>query len=169
MWFLIITTICSSYQISLIPESGPPPSPRMRVASVYDPSENRIIFFGGEGIEGSNDLSSTLYEFSLSTLIWGKIPSKMGLVPPGLYDVFMYLRNSDRKILVFGGISVKGENNAIYSFDLVQELWDIEKTQGDKMAPTIRPSMVQFIHNEVNYIAVYGGSTRKAQTDLFYL
>lgn len=169
MWLLIFPVLCISYEISIIPQSGPPPSPRLQVASVYDPFENRLIFFGGEGLEGSNDLSSTLFTFSLSSFTWNKLPSKMGIVPPGLKDVYMYFRESDRKVFVFGGISLKGESGVFYSYDSIKEFWNIEITKGYPLVYILRPTTAHFTYNEVSYIMIYGGSTRKGQVDDFYL
>lgn len=87
MWVIFFPLISYGYTISQIPESGPAPSPRVLSSSVYDPARNRIIFLGGEGLEGSYDLSSTLYEFNLNSFKWKKIASKLGNVPPGLKDI----------------------------------------------------------------------------------
>ena len=169
MWFLFLPLLCTSYEISTLPRSGPPPSPRMAVASVHDPFENRLLFFSGEGLEGSNDLSSTLFCFSLSTFTWSILPSKMGIAPPGLKDVYMYFRESDRKVFVFGGISLKGQNSVVYSYDLVKEFWNIEITNGHPLSPILRPSIAHITYNEKSHIMLYGGIIRKGETDDFYL
>ena len=165
----MISVLCSSYIISQIPESGPPPDPRVLVASAYDSNSNRIIYLGGEGLKGGYDLSSTLYGYNLNTFTWAKIPSKMGIVPPGLKDTNIYFRKSDNKIFVFGGLTTKGANTVVYSFDLKRFFWNVEIMSGDVMDSTTRSSLSFFNYNETEYIALYGGYSERGLIDDFYL
>lgn len=169
MWILLIPVFCASLEISQIPESGSPPAPRLLVASVFDATNNRLIFLGGEGSEGSNDLSSTLSAFNLNTFTWNIIPSKMGIVPPGLKDTNIYFRESDNKLFVFGGLTSKGVNTVVYSFNLKRLYWNIEIMDGVDMVPTIKSSFSFFSYKDTEYIAFYGGNSDQGLIDHFYL
>lgn len=169
MWTLLFPVICATYTITQFPESGPPPDPRILITSAFDSNANQIIFLGGEGLKGPDDLSSTLYAFNLNTLTWIAIPSKMGFVPQGLKDAKLYFRKLDNKVFVFGGQTNKGLNTVVYSFDLKRFFWNIEIMNGDVMASTIRAAFTQFSFNGTEYIAVQGGYSGGGLIDEFYL
>lgn len=169
MRVILISIICGSFIISQIPESGPPPDPRVLVTSAYDSNSNQLVFLGGEGLKGSYDLSSTLYAYNLDKFTWSTIPSKMGIVPPGLKDTKMYFRKSDNKLFVFGGLTSKGANTVVYSFDLERFFWNVEIMSGDVMVSTTRSSFSFFTYRDIEYIAIYGGYSGKGLIDEFYL
>ena len=83
--------------------------------------------------------------------------------------ILEYLRESDGKLFVFGGMTTKGLNTVLYSFDLRMNFWDNEIMTGDVMSFTKKFSYAHFTYKNFSYIAIYGGYSDEGPIDDFYL
>lgn len=150
-----------------IPESGNPPSRLVGSAAVYDPILNQILTFGG--LEYRNSiLINSLISFSLNSLAWSEIKPQSSFIPEGREICYMSLR-SDRKLLIFFGLTASGVSSDVYSFSLETGIWKIEELVGDAVSGRDNPGFTFFVHSGIEYVSFYGGFTLDGLDDNLYM
>ncbi|MGH7731460.1 MAG: Kelch repeat-containing protein, partial [Candidatus Eiseniibacteriota bacterium] len=104
---------------SLLPVSGPPPSPRRDHSAVYDPVRDRMLVFGGMGGSGgSSELNDCwALELGSSTPTW--LPLAPAGAPPGTRAAHVALFDPLRdRMLIFGGADRDSVRGDLWSLDL---------------------------------------------------
>lgn len=167
MFLLLLIQVVESLDVESIPPTGSPPSETSAAAAVYDSENKLIITFGGFDYQ-LNQYSSALKIFNLELKEWDEIQPQSQFRPHGLENAKMLLRN-DRKLIVFFGTSSSGISCGIYSFDLIKHEWNLEKLTGDIILGREYFSFTTFVHENINYAAVYGGLTNGDFDNNLYL
>ena len=143
-----------------IPFCGTPPRSKLFSSSIYDPILNRIITIGGTDVI-SNEQKPFIHAFSLDTFEFEKIYKLSDYEPQAYTGHSMFLRD-DRKILVFGYTS------GITSFNLINNAWKEEDMSGDYLSNLSGFAFSSFIFNNIQFVAIFGGSTETGlNTDLY--
>ncbi|OMJ82363.1 hypothetical protein SteCoe_16964 [Stentor coeruleus] len=162
-WLKIVFAL----DIAKLPSTGSPPNRLTGATAVHDDIENRIITFGGFDYQ-LNQYTSELKTFSLKSLEWGILTAHSNIIPPGLDFAQMYLRE-DRRLFVFFGASGSGNNNEVYSYDLLKYTWKIEELTGYRMLGRFRFAFTSFTYNNITYVGIFGGLTVDEMDHNLYL
>lgn len=122
-----------------------------QTGGAYDPVNQRIIFFGGDG----GPQATSEYNPATNTLV-ANITTTGASPPPGLSEPSMAFNSRDGKVYVFGGRSGATYQNAIYRYNQPTSTWET-------LAPTGTPPLgrykVGFVYvSSLNVFVVYGGT-----------
>lgn len=104
---------------SLTP-TGTPPAPRFNHAVVYDGAGQRLVTFGGMGINRLNDT----WALEQSTPLWREITPTTS--PSARFDHAAAYDPVRRRMIVFGGWDHDfPNNNEVWALDLANESWSM--------------------------------------------
>ena len=167
--FLILINITCLYAIQYaeLPSSGVCPSRMTRSSSVFLPKTNQILTFGGR-IAQSGEFSSSLYTFSLDSNKWNEIAPKSEIRPPKMYNSKLFIHSSRFLILLFG-CSKTFISSTIYKFDLDSHIWSTTLLSGDTLPALEDSSSCLFVHNQIEYFAIFGGLSLEGVQNSLYL
>ena len=166
---MIIITLfitCYSIKINELTTSSSSPPQLIYTSSVFIPSKNRIVVFGGEKSSGS--FSSSLYYFDLSTSTWGEYDCSSLDPPPGLSQSHLFLTPDSKLLLLFGKTS-KGLSSSIFSFDFNSKSWSRANLTGDSIQASVGSSSCSYNFNGNKFFAIFGGITSNGLTDELYM
>ena len=158
---LSLLLLTQSIKTSRIPSTGTPPESCTGSAAVYDEKTNTIITIGGERISDTTILSD-VYFFNLTSNTWSSPRIISDYEPKGMRRHRAYMRK-DRKIIIIGAFK------EIILFDIDDFSWSYEELKGDNLFGIYSFGMAGFTENEVEYIAIFGGSTLYSYSNNLYL
>jgi hypothetical protein len=157
---LLLFTV-ESLQISTIPSTGSPPEKSAGSSAAYDIETNTIITIGGERMSDSRS-TSDVNMFNLTTRKWYSPKIISNFIPGGLRRHRIYLRK-DRKIIVFGLFK------ELLIFDLEDFSWSTQILSGDQIGAISSFAISSFILDHIEYVAIFGGSTKYSYSNSLFL
>jgi hypothetical protein len=125
IWVLDLTP-GAEYWTQMTP-SGTPPCPRTEITGIYDPVNNRLIFFGGD-INYSIRVNET-WELDLSTMTWTQLtPSgPLPLARSAYAAVYDHLQH---RMIVFSGAASP----------IMPDVWSLDLTYGNETWQQLFPT-----------------------------
>ena len=133
--------------------TGIAPSPRMYLASAYDPVGQRLIVFGGQDSTGAR--LGDLWQLDLSGLSGGAWTQlSVGGGPTPRIMPTMVLDTVAQRLVLFGGLSTAAQNDTW--------VWDLALTGWSALAPTgtlppVRYGAGGMFDASLNRMVVFGG------------
>jgi hypothetical protein len=101
----------------LNPETGTPPSSRFLSSLTLNSMENKLYLFSGYDISYRDDF----WEFDLKTQKWREIYPTSSVKPLPRKGSTIISLESERKILLYGGVTKYGPVSDLWLFDIEQE------------------------------------------------
>ncbi|MBI3005499.1 MAG: T9SS type A sorting domain-containing protein [Ignavibacteriales bacterium] len=95
------------------------PSPRRNASAVHDPSQNRMIVFGGVDATGNKN---DVWSLNLSTLAWTTITPSTGNVPAPRFSHNAMIDSSSNRMLIWSGQG-SALYNDVWSFNFADSSW----------------------------------------------
>jgi len=147
-----------------IATGGTPPEPRSEHSTIYDPTRDRMIVFGG--FSTSSQYLNDTWMLDLKTLIWSPLVTAGPLPPVRAGHATIYDPVRDRMI-VFGG---KGATD-------LQDLWELSLSGTPTWSalaatgapPTARSSHSMIYDPTADRLLIFGGLTGSSMIDLWEL
>lgn len=133
-----------------------PPARKRHTATAINDS---IWIFGGRA---RNHVLSDLYTLHVPTLSWQK-PQTWGTRPLPRYGHTATYVPKLNCIVVIGGFTVAGMRADVYSLDIETLRWTPQRSNArrqDEPAPRLCHSALLITHENVDYIAVFGGNSQ---------
>lgn len=155
------------FQLSRLPSYGTPPKPMTNVAAAYNNETNEIFVFGGQNLE-TEQYSSTIFKFSLDTLVWDEVYCGSDLKPPGLMSAIVLMQSSTKLLVLFGN-TFNEISSECYSFDFNILTWEIVKLKGDQIIGRVKSAYHEFEYNSTRHLALYGGTTFTGESSEIFL
>ena len=159
VYLFVIIQFCISFNLDFIPKTKSPPCPRLSAFMCYLKPRNSVILFGGWNMITIFD---DLWEFSLDSLTWQKVIYSAnyyaGISHPGARRYLSgYSSLSEPKFYIFGGITLMGPENDLWSFDFESLRWEKQTTYH---APSARsyPGYTSYEEDGKQYLILQGGS-----------
>lgn len=152
--------------------AGLPPPPRYRHTAIYDSRRDRILVFGGYGIEaGTLQVFSDCWELALSeTARWSRIDPS-GPAPPARYDHAAVLDSENDRMLIVAGASDSTEfvpRNDVWALDLRDPpVW--RQLQPDGASPSPRMGHAAAYDRAGKRLLLFGGFDGVFRNDLWAL
>ncbi len=125
IWVLDLTP-GSEYWTQLTP-SGTPPCPRTEITGIYDPINNRLIFFGGD-IDNSIRVNET-WELDLNTMAWTQL-NPSGTLPLARSAYAAVYDHAQHRIIVFSGCASP----------IMSDVWTLDLTLGSETWQQLYPT-----------------------------
>jgi len=127
------------------------PLARYASRSVYVPSSNSMLIFGGQG---SSAFLNDLWSYSISSNSWTQLNSSTSpSVRAGHTAIYLSSSNS---MLVFGGYTGGGWLNELWSYNISSNSW----TQlNSSTSPSVRSENTAIYLSSSNSMLVFGGYT----------
>ena len=94
------------------------PSNRTSPGMVYDPTKERVLFFGGLS---HNEYFNDTWELDLDTYEWNKIETEIS--PPILAEAEMVFDDFNQEIILFGGHVPTGYFDETWIFNITDDTW----------------------------------------------
>ncbi|MBX3475411.1 MAG: choice-of-anchor D domain-containing protein [Planctomycetes bacterium] len=145
--------------------TGIAPSPRMYLASAYDPVGQRLIVFGGQDSTGAR--LGDLWQLDLSGLSGGAWTQlSVGGGPTPRIMPTMVLDTVAQRLVLFGGLSTAAQNDTW--------VWDLALTGWSALAPTgtlppVRYGAGGMFDASLNRMVVFGGQGAFFYNSVFVL
>jgi len=130
--------------------SGTPPSPRYRHTAIYDATHDRMIVFGGQGLNAPNNEVWSL-ELSASPT-WVQL-NPSGTAPSARSGSLSVYDAETDAMLVFGGT---GPGNDVWALSLAEPAWTSVAPTGTP--PSTRPGTTLMLDSARHKLILYGGS-----------
>ncbi|CAG9314812.1 unnamed protein product [Blepharisma stoltei] len=157
--FLYILSCSQTYSISFtrIPAMDSPPSKREYALLAYNNETDNLIVFGG-----NLDVSivyNDVWSFSLETKTWSNLVplSQISPIPRIFFGGFV--DSVKNKLYIFGGLTLNGPLNDMWSYDLKSLQWNSIKQKGDIPSSRYRfgyTSYYDTVDRKLKF-ALYGG------------
>jgi hypothetical protein len=137
---------------------GSPP-PRLGHVMVYDPVQDRVVLFGGEGELG--EILNDMWAYDVLSKTWSLL-QPVGVVPSARQEAAVAYDPDNQQMILFGGKTDAGLDDETWAFDLVTNLWE-------KKAPPASPSARSghtLAYDSFNHQAIlFGGDTSAGRSD----
>lgn len=156
-----------SMKSQMIPSSGSPPNALLYSSAVYDEHTTSIVIIGGYSVIEEKETNS-IYSFNIFTKKWAKILPESDFLPGTMQSHYSYLTKS-RVLLNFFGISSNTVLSDVRAFDLNNSKWSVKGLSGDIINGRRFAIYTSFTHNDIEYIAVYGGFCEDRYDSSLYL
>jgi N-acetylneuraminic acid mutarotase len=118
---------------------GSIPLPRDGHWMAEDSTDEKVILFGGKG-NGSHYLNDT-WAYTPAANAWDQL-KPTGILPPGRFGHVMVYDPADRKIILFGGVTVTQLANDLWAYSYQANTWTRLAPAGPQPPPRTYPSMV---------------------------
>lgn len=162
MIFLVaVLSLSLSIVVEKIPKHNTPPTSTYYSSSVYDDLNHQIISIGGVD-SYTNTQSPNIWAYSLEFNEFSRIEKLSDYEPTEYAYHASYLR-SDRKIIMLG------YKSGITSFNLANRAWSHEVTIGDQIPDLELFAYTSFKFNDIDFLAIFGGSSELGLQDTLYL
>lgn len=146
----------------LTPSEGSMPSGRRTPGSIYDPVENRMITWAGQG---GGTFFNDVWEFDLDTNTWTQFTPTGG--PPNIrYGIAVTRDPLTGDLVTFAGFTNMGRFDDVWRFDPVGDTWtDVSPVSGP-----IERCLHSASYDAVGHrMIMYGGQNAGALGDLWAL
>ena len=159
--------LVESIHIETVPSQGSPPDYILLSSSIYDNYTSSIFIIGGKNSVTYKE-TSEIYTYNLSSNKWGTVVPESNYIPSGLQYHYLFL-NSNRVILSFFGIENGRYLSEVPTFDLTTLTWNKAQLTGDHITGRAFYGACNFIYNNTEYVAIYGGWDRDGFQGSLYL
>lgn len=165
---LLIATQAASVSVSMIPNTGTPPSVREIPGFALEKGSNKLYVYGGRYESPLDDM----WEFDLSTETWREIHSTSSINPGARSDPYLFTKEPG-KLLLYGGNSKSGPVSDLWEFDIanlyvIYMQWKLVNTIGNPPRSAYR-SATYYEQDDKSYLAVYGGFGEKESITNLYM
>lgn len=157
--FLLCFLTQADLNVTKVPRTGFPPSPRTQQAAVYSEYLNSLIIFGGkDGLDLFNDI----WTYNFTTSLWTCMENLIETFPGKCYiekrrSAAIFLSASlDFVVYIYGGVGINGPLNDLWSFNLASSTWNLEKIYSD-FFPLVSFAYDAFTRNNLDYLCIFGG------------
>jgi hypothetical protein len=128
------------------------PSPRGGAAAAFDPTEGRVILFGGESAPPSSAAARLLGDtWAWTGDSWQRLPSRSG--PPGRADAVMVGDDLAQGLVLFSGVGSRGQMNDTWLWD--GRTWSLAQGGGSRPGP--RAGAAGAFNTVSHRLVVFGG------------
>lgn len=169
--FIISLSIyIEAISVKLVPETGTPPSSRELPGFTIDPDHQKLYVYGGITRSRFGDM----WEFDLLEKRWDEIHPVSVLKPGSRSNPFLVKIRNQRKLVLFGGDTSYGPVSDLWLYDIDQQSvifiqWKIIDENGTPPPRAFYRAVCGLIHEDKQYIAVYGGEDKDQFNSRLYL
>jgi hypothetical protein len=170
----LISRLSYGISVSMIPNTGTPPSYRELPGFTHDPDHDKLYVYGGIKDSYLDDL----WEFDLKSNTWNEI-FYVTTISPGPRSnpqlvFFKDIKDGKDKILLFGGDSVRGPLSDLWEFDIENETvmyiqWKMIEGTNEPPPRAYYRAAYSYTHNGKKYLAVYGGQSKKSWVNTIFM
>ncbi|CAG9320199.1 unnamed protein product [Blepharisma stoltei] len=145
-------------EIEFLPYTNPPPSSRAFPLMESYPSYDIILIYSGNS--NPTTIYSDIWLFNTTLLQWERLFPSNEDIPVARYNGGSFISESNRLFYIFGGISLAGPINDLWSFQADGFLWTKIETYGDIPLPRMRFGYTSYNDDYGNLqFAIFGGIT----------
>jgi hypothetical protein len=163
-FFLLLVT---PLKIEKIPPQGYSPQQVEDSCGVYDSFSSSFYIIGGSDKYTNTD-SSTIYSYSLLDQSWMTIVPESNFFPEGFSQHYCYLTKERLVYVLFGHFHSRCYND-IFTFNLQTRVWGVVQMTGDTINGRSDFLKTEFIWNNTEMLAIYGGFTNSYYDSNLYL
>lgn len=161
MWSLNLNDLNWS---QIIPGGGPNPTARYTQNAYYDPTNNTMIIWSGQGNSGA--LYNDVWVFNLATNQWSRIwaDSNVSGAPLRRYGTASVFEPVSRKITTFAGFTTSGRFDDTWTFDVSSHVWQDQTTASH---PPKRCLHAAVYASQTGRMIIYGGQDTGPLDDIW--
>ncbi len=161
MWSLSLN---DNNWVQIMPNGGPNPNPRYTHNAYYDPTNNTMIIWSGQGNAGA--LYNDVWVFNLSSNQWSLIwaDSNVSGAPLKRYGTASVFEPVSRKITTFAGFTSNGRFDDTWTFDVTNRVW---QNQTNTSHPPKRCLHSAVYAGQTGRMIIYGGQDTGPLDDIW--
>ncbi|CAG9321978.1 unnamed protein product [Blepharisma stoltei] len=165
---IFILVSANAQRFTRIPTTDSPPSERQYLVLDYYDNGNSIIAFGGNF--GSVSTYNDVWQFSLDSQLWTNLNPVSEISPVPRYFHGGFINLDDDKLYIFGGNSISGPQNDMWTFDLVNLQWLQIDQGGEIPSPRYRFGYKKYKDpSGALKFAIFGGTIPEGYDNNLYI